>query len=153
LAYLRTPPEPRRRSIIGGKAIPARPSSARARAVRILHVEDNKLVAEAVRDNLTDMGWAVVSCPDGAEASEILAGNKPFDLMIFDYDLPGRNGLELLQGARTLPHRRRIPSIVFSASDVETEAWRAGADAFLRKPEDIGSLAATVTRLLTKGTE
>jgi DNA-binding response OmpR family regulator len=37
---------------------------------------------------------------------------------------------------------------MFSATDVETEAWRAGADAFLRKPEDIGTLAATVTRLL-----
>jgi DNA-binding response OmpR family regulator len=42
---------------------------------------------------------------------------------------------------------------MFFASDVETEAWRAGADAFLRKPEDIGTLAATVTRLLTKSNE
>jgi DNA-binding response OmpR family regulator len=42
---------------------------------------------------------------------------------------------------------------MFLASGVETEAWRAGADAFLRKPEDINSLAATVTRLLAKSTE
>jgi DNA-binding response OmpR family regulator len=42
---------------------------------------------------------------------------------------------------------------MFSASDVETEAWRAGADAFLQQPEDIASLAATVTRLLTENTE
>jgi DNA-binding response OmpR family regulator len=40
-----------------------------------------------------------------------------------------------------------------SASDGKTDAWRAEADAFLRKPEDISSLAATVTRLLTKGSE
>jgi two-component system, OmpR family, response regulator len=153
LVYLRTPPEPRRRSIIGGKVIPARQTPARVRAVRILHVEDNKLVADAVRDSLTDMGWAVVTYADGAEAAEVLAGSKPFDLLIFDYDLPGKNGLELLHHARALPHRRRVPTVMFSASDVEAEAWRAGADAFLRKPEDISSLAATVTRLLTKGTE
>ena len=40
---------------------------------------------------------------------------------------------------------------MFSASDVESQAWGAGADAFLRKPEDVGKLAATVTRLLSKG--
>jgi CheY-like chemotaxis protein len=102
---------------------------------------------------LTDIGWAVASCPDGVQAAEVLAGNKPFDLLIFDYDLPGKNGLELLRHVRSLPHRRRVPSIMFSASDVETEAWRAGADTFLRKPEDVGTLAATVTRLLTKHTK
>jgi DNA-binding response OmpR family regulator len=39
---------------------------------------------------------------------------------------------------------------MLSASDVEPDAWRAGVDAFLRKPEDIDQLAALVARLLTK---
>jgi DNA-binding response OmpR family regulator len=38
---------------------------------------------------------------------------------------------------------------MLSAGDVETEAWRAGADGFLRKPHDIGGLAAMVGRLLS----
>jgi DNA-binding response OmpR family regulator len=46
-----------------------------------------------------------------------------------------------------------VPPITFSVSAVEAEAWGAGADAFLRKPEEIGSLVATVTRLLTKSNE
>jgi hypothetical protein len=40
---------------------------------------------------------------------------------------------------------------MLSAGEVETEAWRAGADAFLKKPDDIGRLSKMVTRLLSKG--
>jgi CheY-like chemotaxis protein len=149
LAYLRTPPERRFRSILRG-SVTARQSSAKGRAVRILHVEDNKIVADAVRDSLEDVGWGAATCADGAEAMKILASDAPFNLVIFDYDLPGKNGIELIRYGRTLRHRRRTPFIMFSASNAESEAWRAGADAFLRKPEDVGSLAATITRLLTK---
>ena len=39
---------------------------------------------------------------------------------------------------------------MFSAGDVEAEAWRAGADAFLKKPDDIGRLTEMVKRLLSK---
>jgi CheY-like chemotaxis protein len=150
LAHLRTPPEKRRRSIVRGRDV-TRQSPAGARVIRILHVEDNEAVADAVRDGLEDMGWSVVACADGAAAAEILAGDEQFDLLIFDNDLPGRNGIELLSYARTLPHRRRVPSVMFSSSNVEAEGWGAGADAFSRKPEDVGKLAATVARLLSMG--
>jgi CheY-like chemotaxis protein len=157
LAHLRTPPERRFRSILRGSSN-ARQSTAKtrpaaSRAVRILHVEDNRIIAEAVRDSLEDVGWGVATCADGAEAMRILASDAPFNLVIFDYDLPGQNGIELIRYGRTLQHRRRTPFIMFSASNAESEAWRAGADAFLRKPEDIGNLAATITRLLTKNTK
>jgi CheY-like chemotaxis protein len=152
LAHLRTPPERRFRSILRGSSTVRQPS-AKGRVVRILHIEDNKLVADAVRDSLEDVGWGVATCADGAEAMKILASDVPFNLVIFDYDLPGKNGIELVRYGRTLQHRRRTPFIMFSASNVEAEAWRAGADAFLRKPEDVGKLAATITRLLTKSTK
>ncbi len=83
---------------------------------------------------------------------KILAGNEPFSIFIFDYDLPGQNGIELTRYARTLPHRRQTPIIIFSASDIEPDAWRAGASAVLQKPQDVGRLSGTVTRLLTKDT-
>ncbi len=151
LAHLRTPPEKRLKSIMRGRAA-ARQSPAKARVIRILHVEDNKAVSDVVRDNLIDVGWSVVTCADGEAATKILASDRPFDLLIFDYDLPDRNGIELIYYARTLPHRRRVPSVMFSASNVESEAWGAGVDAFLRKPEDVGELTTTVTRLLSKNT-
>jgi hypothetical protein len=42
---------------------------------------------------------------------------------------------------------------MLAGGDAEQEAWGAGADAFLRKPEDVGSLSATIMRLLAKSTE
>jgi CheY-like chemotaxis protein len=83
---------------------------------------------------------------------KILAGNEPYNVLIFDYDLPGQNGIELTRHARALPHRRRTPIIMFSASNVEQDAWRVGASAVLRKPDDVARLSETVTRLLSKDT-
>jgi CheY-like chemotaxis protein len=148
LAYLRTPREPRRKSLIRA------PSKSRAqvktRPVTILHVEDNKLVAEAVRDTLKYEGYSVVMCRDGSSALEILQSTEPYALLIFDNELPDISGLELTRRARQISHRRRTPIIMLSASDCEREAWRAGVDAFLRKPEQMLELTATIKRILSK---
>ena len=149
LAPLKTPSEPRRKSIFPGVA--RRPRQTYAKRVRILHVEDSAPVAEVVRDVLQGIGWKVETCADGAEAKQKIEGKAHYDLLIFDNDLPGQSGIELVRQARQLPHRRRTPIIMLSGSDVEPQAWRAGADIFLKKPHDLGKLAATVTRLLTKG--
>lgn len=150
LAHLRTPLEKRKKSIIGVSR--AKRRRGKRRVIKILHVEDYKLVAQAVRDALEALGWKVETCADGAEAMKILADDEPYNILIFDYDLPGHNGIELMRYARTLPHRRRTPIIMFSASNVEQDAWRAGASAVLRKPDDVARLSETVTRLLSKDT-
>jgi CheY-like chemotaxis protein len=151
LAHLRTPLEKRHKGIIvtGGGRRRRRPNK---RVVKILHVEDSVIVADVVSATLEDLGWQVDRCLDGAEAAKILESNDRYDLFIFDYDLPGLNGIELTRRARALRHRRRTPIIIFSASDVEPNAWRAGASAFLTKPHDMGRLSETVTRLLSKDT-
>ena len=61
-----------------------------------------------------------------------------------------RSDTQLIRRARQLPHRKRVPVVMLSASDVEAEAWRAGADAFLKKPDDIRRLTEMVARLLSK---
>lgn len=58
------------------------------------------------------------------------------------------SGVELIRHAQDFRHRRRTPIIMLSGSDVELEARRAGADAFLRKPEDVLAIAVTIARLL-----
>jgi CheY-like chemotaxis protein len=73
-------------------------------------------------------------------------------LLILDNQLPGKDGLELARRARQLPHRQRTPIIMLSASNIERDALHVGVNAFLRKPQDIGRLSATVMRLLTKNT-
>lgn len=149
LIEARSPVVPRRRSIIGRPQQAARraPSSP-ARSVTILHVEDNKLISDVVRDALEPEGWRIEGCPDGNAALRRIAGNTHFDLLLFDYDLPGLNGVELTRVARKLSHRRRTPVVMMSASECETEAWRAGVDAFLRKPDDVTAVTETVVRLL-----
>lgn len=147
LAYLRTPREPRRKSIIRHLS-ESRPH-AKTRAITILHVEDNKLVANTVKDTLEIEGWKVIMCADGAEGLSEIRSNTHFDLLIFDNELPNVYGLELVRQARLLSHRKRTPIIMLSASDVEKEAWQAGVEAFLRKPEDIDQLTVMIARLLS----
>ena len=114
----------------------------------ILYVEDNHLVAEAVRDLLENEGWSVELHADGESAISRMAGAAPYDLLLFDDELPGVSGLELVSCARDLPRYRMTPIILLSAGGHEAEARRAGADLFLRKPEDIGALVEAVRRLI-----
>jgi CheY-like chemotaxis protein len=149
LAYLRTPPETRRQSIINPRS--RRPRS-KARTINILCVEDFQVVADAVKETLEELGWRVELCADGTEAMRKIESKARYHLLILDNQLPGKDGLELARRARQLPHRRRTPIIMLSASDVERDALRVGVNAFLRKPQEIKRLSATVTRLLTKNT-
>jgi two-component system chemotaxis response regulator CheY len=153
LLHVRTPIVPRKRSII--RALD--PCRAReqagekaARSVVILHVEDNGQLAEAVRETLCEEGWTVETCADGVDALHQLAGETRYDLLLFDNELPGASGIELVRRARGLPHRRQTPIIMFSASDCEENARRAGVDAFLRKPQDMARLVEAVARLLAE---
>lgn len=149
LAHLRTPPEMRRQSIINGKSRQRRTRS-KARTINILCVEDYQAVADAVKETLEELGWTVELCADGTEAMRKIESKSRFHLLILDNQLPGKDGSELARRARQLPHRRHTPIIMLSANDVEQDALRAGVNAFLRKPQDIKRLTATVTRLLTK---
>ena len=118
------------------------------RPVSMLHVEDNELIADTVRDALALEGWRVVTCVDGATALDRLMSNEPYDLLLVDFDLPGMDGLELVRQARQLAHREHTPIIMLSASAVEHAAQSAGVDVYLRKPEDVPMLIDTITRLL-----
>jgi CheY-like chemotaxis protein len=113
----------------------------------ILYVEDNRLVADAVRDLLEGEGWRVESCADGNCAMNRLAGGVAYDLLLLDNDLPGASGLELARYARRLARYRTTPIIMVSATDCQADARRAGVDLFLRKPDDIHALVDAVRRL------
>lgn len=153
LLHVRTPIVPRKRSIIR----PLDPCRAQdhveekvTRAIVILHVEDNRQLAGAVKETLEEEGWVVETCADGVDALHQLAGETHYDLLLFDNELPGASGIELVRRARGLAHRRKTPIIMFSTTDCEENARRAGVDAFLRKPQDIGRLVETVGRLIAE---
>ena len=147
----RSPIKPRRRSIITVRERQRAPRFAGAgRATIVLHVEDDAVVAEAVRVALEAEGCRVEACADGADALSRLQRTAPYDLLILDHELPGLSGLDLTRHVRALAHRRHLPVIIFSAADRADDARAAGADLFLRKPQDAPALSTAVRRVLAK---
>jgi two-component system chemotaxis response regulator CheY len=116
--------------------------------ISILHVADDQQTAKLVDEMFAAEEWHVELCSDGYGALEKLTGNDQYDVLVVDNDLPGLSGLELVQRARKITQRRRTPIVLLSGSDCETEAWGAGVNAFLRKPEQISKLPATINRVL-----
>ena len=114
----------------------------------ILYVEDDELLRLTVQHTLEAEGWRVASCGDGLAALALVESAQHYDLMLFDNELPGATGLELLRHARMLPYRQHTPVVIISATDCERDARRAGADAFLKKPDDINRLVSTIAQLL-----
>lgn len=117
------------------------------RSLTILYVEDYKLLLLYVKDMLEEQGWQVETCQDGMRALEIIESGSLYDVLILDNSLPGLSGLELVRRARCLTHRRRTPIIMLPANDSARAALSAGAEAFLKKPEDVNAIVKTITRL------
>lgn len=146
LADLCSPIEPRRSSLMFRDEVDCPDTGA----VSILHVEDHPVVADAVKETLEGEGWKVETCGDGAAALAKLESGERFDVLIFDNKLPDTNGVELIKRASAMAHRQQTPIIMLSADEVEMEARRAGANAFLRKPGDVSLITETVARLLAR---
>lgn len=127
-----------------------RPNTA---PLTVLHVEDNPMVAKIVREMLEAASYRVELCMDGKAALAKLTGDDHYDVLVIDNDLPGLNGLELVRTTRRMTHRRRIPIIMLSGEDIETQAWSAGTDEILRKPEGIERIASTIGRVTAKGND
>lgn len=146
LEHLRTPVEPRKTSLMFRDEI----DCPDTRPVSVLHAEDDRLVADAVRITLEGEGWSVETCATGASALEKLSSGARYDVLIFDNRLPDTNGMELIRRTQALAHRQQTPIIMLSGDEVEVQAKRARANAFLRKPGDVEALAETVARLLAR---
>lgn len=125
-------------------------AEAESRPVSILHVEDDRRIAAAVKETLELEGWKVLSLTNGDAALVALRGDAPYDLLIFDNGLPDIDGVELIRLTRRIERRQHTPIIMLSAGEVEREARREGVSAFLRKPEEIVLLTETIARLLAR---
>jgi CheY-like chemotaxis protein/vacuolar-type H+-ATPase subunit H len=89
----RTPVVPRKRSFTGDQnSDGVSHSVSKTRTMRILHVEDNQVVAGMVKETLENEGWQVEACADGSEALERITSDAHYDLLLLAYDLPGLNG-------------------------------------------------------------
>ena len=115
----------------------------------IFYAENNRRLLELVRDVLEFAGWYVKECTDPVYVLPIMEiTQEHFDLLLLDNELPRFNGLELIKHIRRIPHRQKMPIILISLEDLAAEAREAGADAFLRKPNNLIELVDTIRRLL-----
>ena len=121
--------------------------------MRVLVVEDEKKTASFVRKALQNEGFAVDICTNGDDALTA-AGNTPFDGIILDIMLPGRDGLSVLRQLRE--RGNRTPVLLLSARGAvneRVEGLNAGADDYLPKPFVIAELVARVRALGRRGSE
>ncbi len=130
------------------KTKPGRNPQRGSTHVSVLHVGNPKLASRLVGEMLAPEEWRVEVCTDGDSALRKLTGSDYYDLLVIDDELSGLSALELVQRTRKITHRRRTPVVMLSGGESETQAWRAGVDAFLKKPEEVDDLPSTVGRLL-----
>ncbi|HEX8144040.1 MAG TPA: response regulator [Pyrinomonadaceae bacterium] len=115
--------------------------------LHILYAEDDPWLVLSVREMLEEEGWRVNVYENGRAALDEIESGESYDLLLLDNNLPGVSGLELVRRARALSHRRETAIIIISGSEVGREALLAGADLFLKKPENICAIVGHVLRL------
>src|SRR5882672_4806428 len=105
--------------------------------MRVLVVEDEKKTASFIRKALQAESFAVDVCHTGPDAVAA-AGNTPFDAIVLDIMLPGRDGLSVLRQLRAT--RNATPVLLLSARgevNERVEGLDAGADDYLPKPFEL----------------
>ena len=120
-------------------------------ALRVLVVEDQTRLADAIRRGLVSEGFAVDVASDG-EKGLALAVSVPYDALVLDILLPGLNGFEVCRSLRNA--KIWTPILMLTAKTAESdevEALDTGADDFLAKPFSYSVLVARLRALLRRG--
>lgn len=118
--------------------------------MRLLLVEDDPMIGEAVRDLLRAEGYAVDWANDGDMADAALA-TQAYDLVLLDLGLPRRDGLAVLRDLRS--RKDRTPVLIATARDgvaQRVQGLDAGADDYVLKPYDLEELLARIRALLRR---
>lgn len=119
---------------------------------RLLAVEDDARLLEAIAVCLEQEGYEVMTARNGGEAFIRIAETIP-DLIISDIMMPRGDGFSLVRNLRSNPRTDLIPIIFLTAKDGRANRLngiRAGVDAFLTKPFEPEELVATIENILTR---
>jgi DNA-binding response OmpR family regulator len=118
---------------------------------RILIVEDEEKVAFFLKEGLSDLenGYRVFSAPSAEEALEAL-DSQEFDLVIADFRLPGRHGLDLISELRSShPHTTTMLITAYGSEELETAAYRQNVARYLAKPFRLTEFVKVVQEVLS----
>ncbi|MGQ3073249.1 MAG: hybrid sensor histidine kinase/response regulator [Ferrovibrionaceae bacterium] len=128
-------------------AAPATEAAAR----RLLVVDDSVTIRTLVKSILEGAGYEVMAAPDGAEAWAMLL-EKGADLVVSDVEMPRMDGFTLTETIRASPRFRKLPVILVTAMESESDKARglaAGADAYqVKSGFDQSALLSTIGQLL-----
>jgi len=118
----------------------------------VLVVDDESDIREVIRFALQSAGFRVLEAGHADEARKLLASEYP-DLVLLDWMLPGRSGLELAQQLKQSAATRSVPIIMVSAKGEEEDRIRGldtGADDYIAKPFSPREMVARVKAVLRR---
>lgn len=118
--------------------------------MRLLLVEDDLPLAEALMSLLVSSGYAVDCAHDGEAARDLVAAEN-FDLMILDLNLPELDGLSVLRAMRAQGNRAAVMILTArGAAEDRVRGLDQGADDYMAKPFDVREFEARVRSLLRR---
>lgn len=116
---------------------------------RVLLIEDEPNIIEAIRFILSRDGWRVDTHADGETAMDAIQRRAP-DLIILDVMLPNRSGYDILQELRRTAATSSVPVLMLTARGQKKDrelAEKLGANRFMTKPFSNGEILSTVREL------
>ena len=120
---------------------------------RVLLIEDEPNIVEAIGFLLSRDGWEVRSHSDGATALQAVERLKP-DIVVLDVMLPGRSGYDVLRDLRKTPGLEELPVLMLTARGQSRDkelAEGAGASGFMTKPFSNSEMLKAVRALAPAG--
>jgi two-component system, chemotaxis family, chemotaxis protein CheY len=118
-------------------------------SVKILTVDDSRMMREMLLMTLTKAGFDVVQAEDGQHGLEVLPGAEP-DVIITDINMPRLDGFGFIEGVRRSERYRGTPILVLSTEfdpEKKSRARSAGATGWIVKPFDADKLIAAIQRV------
>jgi CheY-like chemotaxis protein len=114
---------------------------------RVLVIDDDDDVCEALREALTEDGYAVATVPHGAAALELIRHHQPA-VIVLDLRMPIMDGWSFAEQYRRVAKPAASLIVLSAIKDAEESAKRIGAAAFIRKPFELDEVTAQIERCI-----
>lgn len=116
--------------------------------MKILVVEDDRMIREGIKEYLSEFGYSVIEAGDGIEALDKF--NSEVSLVILDIQIPFKNGLEVLREIRGKSNLPVLILTAFSDEEYKIDAFTNLADGYIEKPFSLPVLKVRVDALIEK---